>query len=174
MKEDKELLDIEENAIKMMDLRKEKEKRFQELENNDLIKEYLSLIKENEELDEKIKNLTREFVIKKMAKCPHDTFIFDEPKTIYYYDDFLKLHFICPECNYEINFITDISCDRIDLDYGNEERLFSIIKNHNIITPYGNTKEEIEEFFKEYIDYATFKGVEKANEYALTRKRKFK
>lgn len=174
MVKDKELLDIEEKVIKMMNLRKEKKKRFQELENNNLVKEYLSLIKENEELDEKIENLTKDYVIKKMAKCPHETFIFDEPKTINYYDDFLELHFICPACNYEINFITDISCDRIDLDYSNEERLFSIIKNHNIITSYGNTKEEVEEFFKEYIDRATFEGVKEANEYALTRKRKFK
>lgn len=174
MIEDKKLLELETKLENLKKLAQIKEERLEELKNNPIIKEYLLLMEEHEELNSKIADAKFNYLNMKTPhkNCKHETFIYQGTSTIEHYSDiFISFDFKCSLCGYEENFITGLWNNKI---FSFDEReLFNFIKTHNIETSYGNTKEEIEKFLKEYIDYATFDGLNKANEYALTRKRKF-
>lgn len=154
------------------DLKKKQEKtkeRIEELEKMNIIKEYITLLKENEKLISEITNYKDNHKKDKIKTCKHDTFIYAGDSIIEHYsDNFLCFRFKCQNCSFEKEFITGIWNNKIL--FSRTQEIIDFINDHNIISNLDFSKEEFIEYIKEYMYYASNESIDKARSFANVRK----
>lgn len=163
------LLELKSKLESLIQKQKTTKKRIDELERTDMIKEYLYLIKEYEDINTEIPKYSKKYDRTKIGRCKHNTFIYTGDSIIdYNSDNFLCFNFKCKDCKFEKDFITGIWNNKIPLF--DESDIINFINEHEIITELSESKEEFMEYIKKYINYATFDSIDKAHNFTNRRK----
>lgn len=170
MNEIDELLMIKKKIFKMMHLKQEKDKRYEELSKNKYVKEYLSLVKDREYLRESIESETKSYLERVKNSCPHDTYVFKKPNILNSNGVFVIFNFVCADCQNVVKFTFFTGLGKIDQYKTNiSDKLFEFLNSVNVVTSFTTSQEEVIEFFKEYLCYAEWESIEKAENYCRSR-----
>lgn len=170
MNKDDELLMMKKRIFKMMQLKQKKDKRYDELSKNEIIKEYLALVNDREDLEESIENETKKCLDLIKSRCNHDTYVFKKTNIINSNGTFIVFNFVCAECQYVVSFEFVTAFGRLE-EYKDlkVQKLLKFLDSVNVVTSFTKNKEEVIEFFKDYIYYCEYDSIESAESYCRCR-----